>query len=72
MARSGSPSCAALDFSLWAIAAQLGLPDLAKAAERVEKLGPAEHLPSLKAVQGRACTVLHEKAQAVTRGAIQQ
>src|SRR5262245_7012326 len=35
---------AAIAHKLKSSAAQLGLPDLAKAAERVEKLGPAEHL----------------------------
>jgi len=59
---------AAIAHKLKSSAAQLGLPDLAMAAERVEKLGPAEHLPSLKAAQGDICAALHEKAAAVSRG----
>jgi len=39
-------------------AAQLGLPDLAQAAERVEKTGAAEHLSALQHEQVRVCAAL--------------
>jgi HPt (histidine-containing phosphotransfer) domain-containing protein len=46
-------------------AAQLGLPDLAKAAEMVEKRDPTEHIAALRSEQIRVCAVLGDAAKAV-------
>jgi HPt (histidine-containing phosphotransfer) domain-containing protein len=59
---------AAIAHKLKSSAAQLGLPDLAKAAERVEKLDSAEHLPALKAAQRSLCEALRAAAEAVSKG----
>ena len=63
---------AAIAHKLKSSAAQLGLPDLAKAAERVEKLDSAEHLPALKAAQGSICDALLTTAEAVKNGQVPQ
>ena len=53
-----SADAIAVAHKLKSSAAQLGLPDLAKAAERVEKLGAAEHFPALRNEQARVCAAL--------------
>lgn len=57
----------AIAHKLKSSAAQLGLPNLAKAAERVEKLGAVEHLAALITERERNCQALQQAVEMVSR-----
>src|SRR5262249_6630960 len=53
-------------------AAQLGLPDLSKAAERVERGDPADNLSALKLERERICGALEQTAASISGGGVRQ